>query len=568
MNPRLAPTLGLIALLQGSAAIESRAAENSESSATAATAAWLHDATVELGLDVRHRTGATGRKLLPETMGAGGCLLDADGDGWLDIYLVQSGPLPPTSAPEAANRLFMRRGGRFVESDPGDAADRGYGQGAVCADVDGDRDVDIYVTNFGPNALFLNDGRGRFARAPAGFGAEDPRWSSSAAFADLDRDGDLDLYVVNYVELDLEQQPRCRRTSAPDLFYCHPDLFPAAPDSVWENLGDGRFRDATARFGVADTDGKGLGVVASDLDEDGWSDLYVANDSTPNFLWRNRAGRLVEDGLASGVALNGAGRTEAGMGVDAGDADGDGRLDLIVTNLSLETNTLYLATDDGFRDATRGAGLFAPSFAVLGFGVDLLDLDLDGDLDLAVANGDVLDNIELLNDGLSYRQPGHLLQNDGRGRFTLLDPETTGGFAEPRVARALLTGDMDDDGRPDLVVTENGGPARVYLNRAPAGHWLGLKLEGKGSNTQAIGALVDFDRGGRRLVEEVRAGGSYQGSTDPRLRFGLGADASPVAELRVRWPDGSREQFGPLAADRYHQLRQGAGRAVSAPSPR
>lgn len=553
----------LLSLLTGSLGTAAAA----QGATSPSPAPWLHDATAELGLVFHHRTGASGRKLLPETMGAGGCLLDADGDGGLDIYLVQSGSLPPASTPESANRLFLRRGGRFVESDPGEAADRGYGQGAVCADVDGDRDVDIYVANFGPNALYLNDGRGHFTRAPEGFGAEDPRWSSSAAFVDLDRDGDLDLYVANYVELDLDKQPLCRRTSAPDLFYCHPDLFPSAPDSVWENLGGGRFRDATARFGLADGDGKGLGVIATDLDEDGWSDLYVANDSTPNFLLRNRFGKLVEDGLAAGVALNGSGRTEAGMGVDAGDADGDGRLDLIVTNLSLETNTLYLASGDGFRDATRGAGLFAPSYPVLGFGVDLVDLDLDGDLDLTVANGDVLDNIALLNDGLSHRQPGHLLQNDGRGRFNLLDPATTGTFAEPRVARALLTGDLDDDGRPDLVVTENGGPTRVYLNHAPAGHWLGLELAGLGSNTQAIGALVSFERAGRRRVAEVHAGGSYQGSGDARLRFGLGADASPVAELHVRWPDGTRERFGPLAADRYHELRQGTGLALSAPSP-
>ena len=283
----------------------------------------------------------------------------------------------------------------------------------------------------------------------------------------------------------------------------------------------------------------------------------VSNDSTPNFLWRNRAGRLVEDGLASGVALNGAGRTEAGMGVDAGDTDGDGRLDLIVTNLSLETNTLYLATDSGFRDATRGAGLFAPSLAVLGFGVDLLDLDLDGDLDLAVANGHAVDNIEIFEAGLAYAQPNQLFANDGSGRFTDLGASAGPGFAERAVSRGLASADVDGDGRVDLLITRTNGPTQLLRNEtAQPGHWLGLKLEGRGSNSQAIGALVDFDRGGRRLVEEVRAGGSYQGSSDPRLHFGLGADTSPVAELRVRWPDGATQTQSLTTLDRLHVVVQ------------
>jgi hypothetical protein len=545
------------------------------------------DVTDAAGIDFRHRSGATGRKYLPETMGAGGCVLDADGDRRLDLYLVQSGPLPAAGGPAAGgprptNRLYRNLGtvdGRPAFEDVTDgsgAGDRSYGQGAVCGDVDGDGDDDIYLTNFGANVLLRNDGEdGRiaFTDVTVEAGVGDPRWSSSAVLFDPDRDGDLDLYVVDYLDFTLESHRDCRHLQAGALLYCHPDVYPPAADVFYRNLGvdaDGRLRfaDATTAAGLTDRGGKGLGAVAADLDGDGWSDLYVTNDSTPNFLYRNLgdgggkegAPRFEEVGLFLGAAYNAQGKTEAGMGVDAGDVHGDGDLDLFVTNLSLETNALYLRGDAGFVHATRDAGLHAPSFKVLGFGTHLADVDADGDLDLVVINGDLHDNVELLNDALRQEQRGQVFLNDtvpnGRvGHFTAMPASAVGDPATPRVGRGSILADFDDDGRLDLVVSYNDDRARLYQNRAEPRGWIGFRLEGAGANTRAVGARVTVEAGGRRQLRELRIGSSYQTSSDPRLHFGLG-DADRAQKVTIRWPDGRVQTLEDLPAGRYHTVRQ------------
>ncbi|MEM6456951.1 MAG: CRTAC1 family protein, partial [Acidobacteriota bacterium] len=534
------------------------------------------DVTDAAGLTFVHDHGGTGRKYLPETMGAGGCVLDYDGDGWMDLFLVQSGTLRSSSSPAspaspAGHRLYRGRppamdaAPRLIDvtaraglDAPAPSSAPRYGQGAVCGDVDGDGWPDIVITGLGPNRLLRNRGDGTFvdATARAGLG-DDAAWSSSAVLFDPDRDGDLDLYVVNYLAWTLETHQDCRYPEVGDvLFYCHPDVYPGAPDAFYRNRGDGVFTRADAAFTGRVDPGKGLGAVASDLDGDGWIDLYVTNDSTPNHHHRNRGdGTFVEDGLLLGTAYNAAGRTEAGMGVDAGDIDGDGALDLIVTNLSLETNTLYRGGPTGFVDATRAAGLHGPSYAVLGFGVDWLDADLDGDLDLFVLNGDVLDNVDLLNDALRWHQPAQLFWNDGRGRFRPASAATLGPLATPRVGRSSLTFDADHDGRPDLVATYSGAPARFYhLQGAAPRDWLGVALGAVGVPGARLALAVSV---GSRQLREARAGSSYQSSGDPRLRFGLGAVAgadAPSPSLDVVWPAGVHQRYRDVPRNRYLRL--------------
>ena len=562
MNRRAAAWLAAAVLSAGCAGDPEPAPAPSPARAApppAPAAAWFRDVSEEAGLDFRHETGATGRKYLPETMGAGVAVLDYDGDGRMDLYFVQSGPISGPREAAPPNRLYRNLGdGRFEDvTESSGAGSRGYGQGVVAADHDGDGDTDLYVLNFGPNELLENQGDGTFREVGREAGVADGRWGSSAAWFDADGDGDLDLYVVNYLDMSLETHVDCGDVARGRLAYCHPDAYPHSPDVFYRNRGDGTYEDATVESGCTDRDGKGLGVIAGDFDDDGDEDLYVANDSTPNFLLVNDgAGRFEESGLFLGVSHDEEGLTQAGMGVDSGDVDGDGRLDLFVTNLSRESNALYLNDEPAFEYASRTHGLQGPSFPQVGFGTDLGDFDDDGDLDLFVTNGHVIDNIELFDEGLTWRQPGQLFRNDGTGRFAEVGRAECGGPCEERVGRSVAALDYDDDGRLDLVVTENGGPARLFRNEiGEPGRFLGLRLEGRPPNTGAVGARVSIEAAGRGQLRELRAGGSYQAGADPRLHFGLGSAAS--ATVIVRWPDGSSEALGELEAGRYHRVVQG-----------
>jgi enediyne biosynthesis protein E4 len=529
-----------------------------------ALALWLHGASVtaegedaswidvsdEAGVTFRHVRGVSAEKYLPETMGAGVAVLDYDGDGWMDIYLVQSGDVAVGGGPP--NRLLRNRGdGTFEDvTERAGVGDRGYGQGAVAADFDGDSDIDLYVTNLGPNVLLRNEGDGTFSDVTRAAGVGDGAWSTSATFFDLEGDGDLDLYVVNYVEFSVDDPVECRERRADVVYYCHPDVYPMAPDTVFRNRGDGTFEPATDEGGLTDTVGKGLGVVAADLDLDGSTDLYVANDSTPNFLYRNLGGgRFEETGLVAGAAYNEEGLTEAGMGVDAGDVNGDGRLDLIVTNLSLETNSLYLRGETDYDDATRQSGLHGPSLMVLGFGVDLLDVDDDGDLDLFVANGDVNDNIELFNDALTWQQPAQVFLNDGAGHFTEVPASRLGDLATPRVGRGSASLDFDNDGRLDLVVSHNDDRARLYRNVSPPAGWLQIvQSAGPGTRAEVTSATG-------RQVGEAKTASGYASSSDPRLHFGLGGQQ--LEWIEVRWPQGRRQRFVGIPPSRFYHLAGG-----------
>ncbi len=519
---------------------------------------YFIDVSVHAGFDFKHAHGGSGKKYLPEIMGAGGSALDYDGDGWIDVYLVQSGSLPGAGGGQAlSNRLYRNRGdGTFEDvTEAAGVGDTGYGMGSVAADYDNDGDPDLYVVNFGPNALYRNDGDGSFTDVTALAGVGDRAWGSSASFFDADQDGHLDLYVVNYLEFSVESHVDCGTPSKGILSYCSPDVYPAAADVFYRSRGDGTFADRTNEAGLTAANGKGLGAVAADLTGDGWPDLYVANDSTPNFLYVNlSSGSFRERGVALGVSHNEDGMTEAGMGTDVGDVNGDGHPDIFVTNLSNETNALYLGGSGFFTYATRRSGLYAPSYLPVGFGTDLLDADNDADLDLVVANGHVIDNISLIDDAQSFAQPGQLFLNDGSGVLSLVSPELAGDIAAPKVGRGTITLDFDNDGRLDLVITENNGPARLYRNVATAGNWIGFELETKGANRDAIGARITVAASGRSLSEEKKAGSSYQTSGDPRVHFGLGAATS--AMVTVRWPNGDEVSYGELSAGRYHRLER------------
>ncbi len=522
----------------------------------------FRDVTDPSGLSFVHINGGTGRKYLPEIMGSGGCTLDFDGDGLMDLYLVQSGQLPGAGhrGPRPVNRLYRNQGnGRFEDvTESSGAGDAGYGMGAVAGDFDNDGDPDIYVVNFGPDVLLRNDGDGTFTDVTRQAGIDSPLWGSSAAFVDADRDGDLDLYVANYVDFTLEKHIDCGTPSKGVLRYCHPDVYEMAPDVFFRNKGDGTFEDATETSGILDSSGKGLGVVAADFTNDGWPDIYVANDSTPNFLFENLGdGTFREVGLVLGVGYNEEGLTEAGMGSDAGDVNGDGYLDIVVTNLSTETNALYLGGPAEFKYHTRQSGLYAGSYLPVGFGTDLLDLDNDGDLDLLVTNGHVIDNIELIDDTQTFRQPSQVFWNGGEGGFVEGSPHLIGDIAEPRVGRGTIRVDFDNDGRLDVVITCNHDSARLFRNVLDTQNaWIGFLLEGRTGNADAVGARVTVESAAGSMIAERTAGSSYQTSSDPRLHFGLGRE-SRAERVVVQWPTGNTQVFEGLPAGHYYRLTEG-----------
>ncbi len=527
---------------------------------------WLVDVTGELGVDFVHVHGGSGERYMVETMAAGGGFCDFDNDGWLDLYLVQSGPLPgyPDSAP-LANRLYLNRGpltsadgsttgGAFedVTATVG-GGDEGYGMGVCFADVDNDGFTDVYVTNFGRDRLYLNDRGRRLVDATAASGIDNPRWGTSCAFADADRDGCLDLYVVNYVDYELDRHRRCHEGEL--HVYCHPDVYDGVPDLLYRNrcgAQAGVFDDVTEEAGVLVDDpgeSKGLGVVWTDFDDDGDADLYVTNDSTRNFLYRNEGstahgGIVFRDvGTLSGSAFNDQGLTEAGMGTDAGDVDGDGLFDLFVANLDFETNTLYRNQDGRmFFDATAAARLAAPSATFVGFGVNLFDLDNDGDLDLFVANGHILDNVREQNPSLSYGQRDGLFLNSGAGRFEPAPGKAGSHFGRALVGRGSAVGDVDNDGDLDLLITHCNQPAVLLRNRVgDRSNGLLLRLESRYGGRDAIGAKVTVVTARRSMVEEIRSGSSYLSQGDLRLHFGLGSETA-VERLEIRWPEGALQQ--------------------------
>ncbi len=515
------------------------------------------------GLGFVYHNGESPQHQIPETIGGGVAVLDYDGDGWLDVYLVQGGPFPRRpgpAAPDEGDRLFRnRRDGTFedVTAAAGIARiGRSYAFGVTAGDYDNDGRPDLFVTRWRSYSLYHNQGDGTFADATvaAGLGG-DRDWPTSAAFADFDGDGDLDLYVCHYLAWDAENPTLCRDPRAPGQYVsCLPLGFPARPDHLFRNDG-GRFVDVSGSAGIVDRDGRGLGVVAADLDDDGRVDLFVANDMTANFLFRNRGKLQFEEiGHAAGVACNAEGGYQAGMGIACGDLDGDSRPDLAVTNFFGESSTFYRNLGGGmFADATAAVGLKAPSRFLLGFGVTFLDVDNDGLLDLATANGHIHD----LRPKIPYAMPAQLLVGDRAGHLTDISPQSGAPWSVPRIGRGLARADLDNDGRIDLLLVAQNAPLAYFHNQTEhAGHFVTIRLVGTPSPRDATGARVTITVGGRRQTAWRFGGGSYASASDARLHFGLGSEWR-IDEIEVRWPSGRLDHFHDLPADTGYLIREG-----------
>jgi hypothetical protein len=470
----------------------------------------------------------------------------------------------------ARDRLFRNRGnGTFQDvSAASGIRHQAYGMGTCAADYDNDGWTDLYITRVGPNALYRNDGGKRFTDVTAAAGvAGSPVFSASCAFADIDRDGDVDLFVVNYVDARLDNNVFCGDAAKRIRIYCHPLNFSPLPDVLYRNNGDGTFTDISAEAGIAPNRGNGLGAVFGDYDDDGWIDLFVANDTTPNFLYHNeRNGRFSEVALLSGVSVAADGRPRAGMGTDFGDYDGDGDLDLFVTNHELESHTLFRNLGKAlFEDVTFPSGVGPPTLPFVGFGAAFLDVDHDGDLDLSIVNGHVMNSAGHFRPGATEAQRNLMLANDGKGRFRDVTRASGPGFAGEAVSRALAAGDVDNDGDLDLLVTNNSGRVELLRNTVAGNRGaILLRLVGTRGNRDAIGARVRLTAGGVTQLREVRAGSSYLGQHDLRVHVGLGS-AARIDRLEIRWPSGDTQIVEGAVPNEIVTITEGRGITARTP---
>lgn len=520
------------------------------------------DVTVESGIDFVHTNGATGRKYVIETVGPGAAFLDVDADGDLDVYLLNGAPTGPGAvpSPQLVNRMYRNSGaGTFVDRTAGSGlGDDGYGMGSCAADVDNDGDLDVYVTNFGPNRYYENDlPAGRFVDRTAAAAVGDSAFSTGCAFADVDADGFVDLYVANYHDFSYANHKLCAEGGSGLQLYCGPESFNGVRDHLFRNQADGTFTDETEARGLLSTDGKELGVVFGDIDLDGDPDLYLANDKTLNFLYLNKGGgHFDETGLLAGVAYNEDGDVEAGMGVHLADYDGDMLPDLLVTNFQWETNTLYRNVGGAtFLDETFNAGFGKSSIPYLSWGTQFFDVDNDGDRDAFIASGHLESDVEIY-ENTTFAQRNQLFLNDGSGRFEEITPIQGSALDERQVSRGAAFGDYDDDGDIDILVANvSERPQLLRNDTVGAGHWLRLRLEGTRSNRSAIGARVTLKAGSQQASAEVATGGSYLSQSDLRLHFGFGS-ATVVDSVSVSWPSGVVQVLTHVAVDQQHVIRE------------
>jgi hypothetical protein len=516
-----------------------------------------------VGLVVTNNNGASPEKYLVETMGSGAAFLDYDDDGWIDLFVVDGGSIAAAGKPGAQHRLFHNEGkGLFKDvTATSGIVHREYGMGVCAGDVDRDGRTDLYITNYGPNALYRNAGNGAFTDITRTARVGLDGWSTSCAFLDADRDGDLDLFITNYLDAPRSKNPFCGDPQRRIRVYCHPLNYTGMPSVLYRNDGKGVFTDVSGEAGIARFVGNGLGVAVGDYDDDGLPDVFVANDAVPNFLFHNGGkGRFGEVALAAGVAVGRDGKARAGMGTEFADYNGDGRLDLVVTNHEFETHSLFRNDGKGsFSDASVEAGIASATLPFVGFGVAFFDADNDGGLDLSIVNGHVIDNTAVFRPGSSHAQRRLLFHNPNGRRLTEVSRQAGPGFAVQTVGRTLITGDIDNDGDVDLVVTNNGGPLDVLRNNTGRDrHALEVQLVGVASNRNGIGARVTITTQGRTQMREVKSGSSYLGQNDLRVHFGL-ADATRVERLDVRWPTGDVETIRDVPADQIVTVTEGKG---------
>jgi hypothetical protein len=526
------------------------------------------DITAGVGVRFEHVASHTSRKYLPETMGSGVALFDYDNDGRLDIFLVNGAPLtdptpkgtiPLKNGAKYWNRLFhQKRDGKFEDvTERAGLAGVGYGMGVAVGDYDNDGYEDLYVTAYGGNRLYHNNGDGTFTDVTAQAGVGGGGWSTSAAWVDLDNDGRLDLVVLRYLQWDFEDI-WCGEHKEGMRAYCHPDTFKPIAPLVYHNDGNGHFTEVAQKIGMA-LPGKGLGIAIADYDRDGHIDVFVSNDSMPEFLFHNKGdGTFEEVGLVSQVAVDEDGRTYAGMGVDFDDFNNDGLPDLVVDNLANQMYAIYQNAGDGtFNYTTKTSGIGRMTMLHSGWGLRLMDYDNDGWKDLLIAQGHDLDTIELTNPQLHYREPMLLARNTGHG---FADVSTASGsiFQQAWAGRGLATGDIDDDGRIDAVVSTNDGPAYVIHNETKTdNHWLTLKLVGHKSNRDGIGAAVKIVTSKGAQYATVTTASSYLSASDKRVHFGLGPEVT-VQTLEIRWPSGIRQTLKEVQGDRILQIDEAA----------
>jgi enediyne biosynthesis protein E4 len=513
------------------------------------------------GIEWIHTNGKSAEKYLPETTGAGCAFLDYDNDGWMDIYLVNSGKCDFFNpVPALRNALYRNnRDGTFTDvTERAGVAGGGYGQGVAVGDYDGDGFPDLYVTQYGRSILYHNNRDGTFSDVTDKAGVAAPGWAASAAWFDYDNDGRLDLFVCRFVDFDKSKNRPCGAGGKPE--YCIPRLYQPIASWLFHNNGDGTFTDVSTLSGIANSLGKAWGVVAADINNDGRMDLFVANDTVANFLFVNRGGGHFEQiGDPAGVAYSAEGRARSGMGVDAADFNEDGWMDLFVANIDGEIYSLYQNNhDETFDDVALPAGIGRATRMTSGWGLKFLDYDNDGNLDLFLANGNPDDLIESLHPGVTYREPLMLFRNTGKG-FQDVSGQSGPAFAKNLSARGLAVGDFDNDGAVDVLVSVNdGAPVLLHNKVGTQNHWLGVKLIGKKSNPDAIGARITYQAGDLKRTRTKVGGGSFLSSHDPRIVLGVGK-RSKLDWLEVAWPQPgvARERFTDLPIDRYITIVEG-----------
>jgi enediyne biosynthesis protein E4 len=529
------------------------------------------------GISWRHVNGRSPEYYLPETTGAGCAFFDYDNDGWMDIYLVNSGPCDFYNPnPPLRNALYHNnRDGTFTDvTERAGVPGSGYGMGAAAADYDGDGFCDLYVTQYGRSILYHNNGDGTFKDVTEKAGIAAPGWASSAVWFDYDNDGKLDLFVCRFVDFRKELNKFCGNTATRERFYCVPRVYEPMSSWLFRNNGDGTFTDVSRESGIAQYLGKAWGAVACDITNDGNMDLFVANDTVANFLLRNRGnGKFVDIATEAGVAYSAQGSARSGMGVDAADYDSDGWLDLFVTNVDREMYSLYHNNHDKtFDDLTVPNGIGKTSAQMNGWGVKFFDFDNDGDPDLFIANGHPDDKIETHSTSVTYAEPLLLFRNTGSGfrqRFENIGGHAGSVFQQSFAARGMAIGDFDNDGAVDvLVAVNNDAPLLLRNTSAEGNHWLGVRLVGKKANRDAIGARVTWQAGDLKRQLHKVGGGSFLSSHDPRMVLGIGHRAK-IDWIEVKWPrpSGLVERFTDLPADRYITLEEGKGTKGSSSAP-
>ncbi len=518
------------------------------------------------GITWVHQSGMSAERYLPETMGAGCAFLDFDNDGWMDIYLVNSGKCDfyDPAAP-LRNALYKNnRDGTFADvTEKAGVGGVGYGQAVAAGDYDGDGHTDLYVTGYGRSVLYHNNGDGTFTDVTAKAGVSAPGWAASAVWFDYDNDGRLDLFVCRYVDFDKAKHHRCTAPKVPGLpdqaAYCNPRSYGPTASWLFHNNGDGTFTDVSQSSGIAERRGKSLGVVATDINNDGRLDLFVANDTVADFLFANRGnGRFEEIGESAGVAYSAEGRPRGGMGVDSADYNQDGWMDLFVTNLDREMFSMYRNNrDQTFDDDASRNGVGAATKLMSGWGLKFFDYDNDGNLDLFLVNGEPDDQVARAEPRVSYREPLMLFKNTGAG-FKNISSDAGPVFARQMASRGLALGDFDNDGAVDVLISNNNEPPLLLRNTANENHWLGVKLVGKKANIDAIGARVTYQSGDLKRSRMKVGGGSYLSSHDPRMVLGIGK-RTKVDWLEITWPQpsGLRQRFTDLPIDRYITIREG-----------